>query len=284
MHWPASLGHSGRVAITPSDPPPPSGPAAGGEGPGIPGSGDAASGDAAASPPWRTAAFVAGVVAVVVLTIALAAAARDRGHGPSDTRTVSVAADSVRTVDLQAPPGRLNIITTQASQVTLSGPVHWTGRHAVLVTGPRLDDGVLHLAYRCAAHSPCTGRLRLVVPQHCGIVLRQPSGHVIMTGLAGPLQISAKSVDISATGLRSPSLAASITAGHLSAWFVSPPGRVGLTLVSAQAALHLPATVPYRVSQQVASGYVHAGIPQASNADRTITARINSGELELLSR
>jgi hypothetical protein len=77
---------------------------------------------------------------------------------------------------------------------------------------------------------------------------------------------------------------ASITSGHLSAWFVSPPGQVSLTLVAAQAALHLPATAAYRVSQQVTSGYVHAGIPQASNASRTITARIDSGELELLSR
>jgi hypothetical protein len=227
---------------------------------------------------------VVGVVAVVVLTIVLAAAARNRGHGPSDTRTVSVAADSVRTVDLRGPPGQLTILAAQTSRVTLSGPVHWTGRSAVIVNGPRLIDGVLHLGYRCAAHSPCTGRLRLVVPQHCGIVLRQPSGHVIATGLAGPLRITGRSVDISATGLRSPSLAAAITSGHLSAWFVSPPGRVGLTLVSAQATLHLPATVPYRISPQVASGYVRAGVPQASNADRTITARINSGELELLSR
>jgi hypothetical protein len=238
--------------------------------------------DTAAAPPWRTAAFVVGVVAVVLLTIVLAAAAR--GHGASDTRTVSVAADSVRTVDLQAPPGQLNIVAVQTSRVTLSGPVHWTGRYAVLVTGPRLADGVLHLAYRCAAHSPCTGHLRLVVPQHCGIVLRQPSGHVIATGLAGPLRISARSVDISATGLRTPSLAASMTSGHLSAWFVSPPGRVALTLVSAQATVHLPATVPYRLTQQVTSGYVQAGIPQASDAGRIIAARIDSGELELLSR
>jgi hypothetical protein len=115
-------------------------------------------------------------------------------------------------------------------------------------------------------------------------VLSQPSGHVIVGGLAAPLRISARSVDISATGLRSPSLAVSITSGHLSAWFVSPPGRVGLTLVSAQATLHLPPAVPYRVSQQVTSGFVNAGIPQASNSARTISARINSGELELRSR
>jgi hypothetical protein len=228
------------------------------------------------------AVFVVAVVAVVVLTVALAAAAR--GHGPSDTRTVSVAADSVRTVDLEGPPGRLNIVAAATSRVTLSGPVHWTGRDAVIVTGPRLAHGVLHLAYQCAAGSPCTGRLRLVVPQRCAIVLSQPSGHVIVAGLAAPLRISARSVDISATGLRSPSLAASITSGHLSAWFAAPPGRVGLTLVSAQATLHLPATVRYRVSQQVTSGFVSAGIPQASNSARTISARINSGELELISR
>ena len=155
-------------------------------------------------PPWRVAVFVLAVVAVVLLTIVLAAAARDRAHGPSATRVISVAAGSVRTVDLQAPPGQLSIEAARTGRVTLSGPVHWTGPSAVIVDGPRLTDGVLHLAYRCAAHSPCTG--------------------------------------------------------------------------------HLPSSVAYRVSQQVTSGYVNAGIPQASGAGRTITARVDSGEVELLSR
>ncbi|MDX6337910.1 MAG: hypothetical protein QOG05_5250 [Streptosporangiaceae bacterium] len=258
------------MAVTPPPGTPP---------PGGPGAGPTA---AAAQPPWRVAAFVLGVVAVVVLTIVLAAAARDRGQEPSATRIVSVSADSVRTVELQGPPGHLRIDAVRTSRVTLAGPVHWTGRSGVIVTGPRLAGGVLHLAYRCAAHSPCTGRLRLVVPQRCGIVLRQPSGHVTVSGLAGPLWISARSVDVSAAGLRSPSLAATITSGHLSAAFASPPRRVNVTLISAQATLHLPARAAYRLSQQVTSGYVHAGIPQAGDAGRTITARIDNGELELL--
>jgi hypothetical protein len=225
---------------------------------------------------------VAAVVAVVVLTIVLAAAARNRGQGPSATRKVFVAADSVNTVDLQGPPGQLSIDAARTGRVTLAGLVSWTGRSAVIVTGPRITGGVLHLAYRCAAHSPCSGRLRLVVPQHCGIVLRQPSGHVLMSGLAGPLRISARSADISAAGLRSSSLFAQITSGHLSAAFASAPRRISVTLISAQATLHLPATATYRLSQQVTSGYVHAGIPRASDSSRTIVARIDSGELELL--
>jgi hypothetical protein len=256
------------VAVTPPpDQPPPGGPAAGIA--------------AAALRPPRAATFVVAVVAIVVLTIALAAAARDR-HGAIATRMVAVAADSVRIVDLQGPPGQLSIDAVRTGRVTLSGPVHWTGRAAVIVTGPRIAGGVLHLAYRCAAHSPCTGKLRLLVPQHCGIVLRQPSGHVTVSGVGGPLRISARSVDISAAGLHSPSLAASITSGHLSATFAAPPRRVSVTLVSAQATLHLPASAAYRLSQRVTSGYVHAGIPQASDAGRTILARIDSGELELL--
>ncbi len=232
--------------------------------------------------PWRAPVFVLAVVAVLLLTLALAAAARTRGNGASATRMVSVAADSVRTVDLQGPPGKLRIDAVRTGRVTLSGPVNWTGRAAVMVHGPRLSHGVLYLAYRCAAESPCTGNLRLVVPRRCGIVLSQPSGQVIVTGVAGPLSVRVRSVDISATGLRSPTLTAVITSGHLSASFASAPHGVSVTLVSAQATLHLPATVSYRLSQQVTSGYLHAGIPQAADSARTITARIDSGELELL--
>lgn len=37
------------------------------------------------------------------------------------------------------------------------------------------------------------------------------------------------------------------------------------------------ATVSYRVSQQASAGYLHAGIPQASDATRVISARSTRG-------
>jgi hypothetical protein len=90
-------------------------------------------------------------------------------------------------------------------------------------------------------------------------------------------------VDISATGLRSPVLAAAITSGHLSATFLSPPRQLGVTLLSAQATVRLPTGSAYRLSQQVTSGYLHAGVPQSPSASRTISAQITSGELDLIS-
>ena len=120
-----------------------------------------------------------------------------------------------------------------------------------------------------------------MLPERTGLVLDQPSGHVLIYRLAGRLRITARSVNISASALRSPVLTAVITSGHLSATFLSPPRQLGVTLLSAQATVRLPAGSGYRLSQQVSSGYLRAGIPQSARASRTITARVTAGELDL---
>jgi hypothetical protein len=231
---------------------------------------------------WRSAAFLAGAVALVAVTAAAAASARGDSHGTGGmTRTVSVTAGSVRTVDLEAVPGQLTIVGVAGGRVTLTGQLDWTG-HAPVATTQLVRAHLLRLSYRCAQASPCTANWRLAVPWHTAIELRQPAGHVVVSGLAGPLRITARSVDVSATGLSSPWLQAAITSGHLDAAFDAPPRRVSVSLTSAQATLSLPGTAAYAVSAQVTAGYVHVGIPEAASATHTVTARVVSGELELL--
>jgi hypothetical protein len=235
--------------------------------------------------PLRRNLAIAGLVVAVMVVAALVTAARGAGPGRSATsRPVSLTARPAGTVTFQGTPGQVRIVGADTGQVRLTGQLDWT-RHAPVVVDRRTSGGrVLSLSYRCAAASPCTGTFRLVVPRHTAVVLRQPSGHVIVSGLAGPLRITARSVDISATGLRSPSLVAAITSGHLGATFAAAPRQVGITLTSAQATLWLPASTAYAVSQQVTAGYVHVGIPQAAASARTVTATVSSGELELLGR
>jgi hypothetical protein len=272
--WPHAGAIAGQCVLMPPSPPP-GGP---GAGPGP-----------APRPPrpwprsWRTRAIVIGVFAVAALT-ATAAAAASRGTGPGGrTQAVSVSAGSVTAVDLQGVPGQLTIAAAATGHVTLTGHLNWTGRAAAAgsVFSARR---VLHLSYRCAAASPCTADLRLVVPARTAITLRQPSGHVVISGLAGPLRITASSVNVSATGLRCPSLDAVITSGHLGATFDAPPREVGVSLTSAQATLLLPAGAPYAVTDQVISGYIHVGVPQDASAPRAVTAQIISGELDLQAR
>ncbi|HUA29542.1 MAG TPA: hypothetical protein VMC03_11710 [Streptosporangiaceae bacterium] len=234
---------------------------------------------------WRAPAFVIGVVALAaVASVALSAATGSTGPGQgARTSAVSVTAGSVSAVDLQDVPGQLTIVTSATGRVTLTGRLDWAGRGAAAGTQSR-SGRLLRLSYRCAAASPCTADLRLTVPRRTAITLRQPSGHVVMSGLAGPLRISASSVDIMATGLRCPSLDAAITSGHLGAWFGGAPRQVNISLTSAQATLWLPGGAPYAVTDQVTSGFIHVGVPQASGAPRSLTARITSGELDLQTR
>jgi hypothetical protein len=232
----------------------------------------------------RSVTLLATVAAFVAVTAAVSAAARGAGSGAvPKSGTVFVAAGSVATVDLVSVPGQLTIVGAATGRVTLSGPLDWTGHSPAATIGFAVGR-TLRLLYRCAAASPCTADWRLVVPWRTAVVLRQPAGHVVMSGLAGPLQIIAGSVDVSATGLRCPSLSAAITSGHLGATFDTAPRRVSVALRSAQATVWLPAGVAYAVSGQVTDGYLHAGIPQAAAAPRTVTARIVSGELDLLTR
>ena len=229
---------------------------------------------------WFTAAVVLGTVLVAVLVA--------RSRPAPGSVSVSVSAASVSTVVFDGPPGQLSITGEPAAsggQVTLTGQVHWVpGHRAAVAIGPRQSGHVLRLGYRCAAGSPCTGHLRLTLPERTALVLDQPSGHVVMYRLAGRLRINARSVDISASALRSPALTAVITSGHLSAAFLSPPRQLGVTLLSAQATVVLPRGAAYRLSQQVSGGYLAAGVAQSPTASRTITARITSGELGLVTR
>ena len=175
-------------------------------------------------------------------------------------------------MDLRGVPG----------QLTLTGQLRWHGQAPVAVVRLNPLTHVLRLSYRCAAASPCTGNYRLTVPGRPATVLDRPSGHLVVLGVAGPLRITAGRADVTAAGLRSPVLSAAITSGHLSASFDRPPRRISMVLTSAQATLRLPGSVAYRVSQDMTAGFVRVAIPHTATAARSVTARIASGELELL--
>jgi hypothetical protein len=212
----------------------------------------------------------------------LAAGGTQSGSGTS--HAISVITGPAATVELQAAPGQVTIVGSGTGVVTLTGQMNWAGHAPVAVA--RLDRvaGLLRLSYQCAAGSPCTGNYRLAVPWRTAVMLREPSGHVVISGLAGPLGITASHVDISATGLRSPSLRAAITSGHLSATFAAAPRHIAVALTSAQATLRLPPSAGYAIRARVTGGYMHVAIPRNDSAARTIAVRIDSGELELLTR
>jgi hypothetical protein len=197
-------------------------------------------------------------------------------------RTVHVTAGQVGSIIFEGVPGQVAIVGAGPGRVTLAGKLQGTrGAPTVQARLDRAADA-LTMSVRCAPAGSCTEHLLLTVPAGTAVAVRQPGGQLMLTNLAGPLRITAANADVRAGGLRSRDLSALITSGHLSAAFTSPPRQVSVTLASAQATLSLPADAPYRVTQQVTSGYVSVTVPRADDAARTVTARIHSGELALM--
>jgi hypothetical protein len=226
------------------------------------------------------AAACAAVATVLVATEDSGASGMAAGQaGP--TRGVHVTASGVGTIDFRGAPGQLTIVGAQSGQVILTGQLKGYGGAPAVETRFDRAARTLVVSVRCAPGTQCTQNLRLAAPAHTVTAVRQPGGQVVVTGLAGPLRITAVNVNVSASGLRSTDLDAVITSGHLTATFAAPPRRVGITLARAQATIRLPAITAYRVTQEVASGFVKVAVPEAGSATRTVTVRIDSGELAL---
>jgi hypothetical protein len=231
----------------------------------------------------RTAIVVAAVVAVAVVIVVAAVTAGGAARAAAKpSRAVSETAGPVGTVDFRGVPGQVTITAAHGGQVRLTGDLNWKSHARAATETARTTDGVLYLTSRCAAGSPCTENYRLAVPAHTAVVLDQTSGHVVVSGLDAALRITAEGTSISATGLRSPSLTATLRSAHLGVSFAGAPRQVSLTMTSAQATIHLPAAVRYLVSTQVRWGYVKVGVPQSATSSRHVTARLTSSELELL--
>ena len=237
----------------------------------------------------RARYFTIALVAVVILLFLLAVptvllkAWASPGH-PASTgaRGVSVSAAAAGTVYLQAPPGLLIVTGVPGGPARLTGQLHWSGRApAARVTAGQAGH-VLRLSYRCAAASPCTGNLRLTVPGQARLVLVLPAGRMVLSGLTGPVSITAANVSVRADGLRSPAFTAVIRSGQLAAGFAGPPRRVQVTLASAQATLRLPGGVGYAVSTQVSSGSVTVGVPRSAGSAYRVSARLDMAQLQLL--
>jgi hypothetical protein len=204
----------------------------------------------------------------------------------SDLRpqSVQVTASQVRTADIQGVRGNLAIAGsgTGAGPVTLSGSLNWIGQSPAVRAALDHATATLTVTITCAAGSPCTENLQLDVPSGTATSLRQSGGQITAENVAGPVSLITTGANITASGLRSPSLTAQLSSGQLTAAFSAPPIQVSVALDNAQATVRLPSSTGYQVTQQVSSGSADVKIPQASGTGHSVMVRLQSSELELL--
>jgi hypothetical protein len=205
--------------------------------------------------------------------ISASPAAPSPGGPLSGPVLTNLSAAGVDTVDIDGISGQ---VTITAAPDNVIGDV---GSNGSLLY--KLDSSTHTLRLYCSSGSCPADDYIVTIPEHVGLTLRQVSGQTTLTDLSGPVDITAASTSMSAAGLDTNSFTASITSGQLNATFNSVPRQVAITVVSAQATVHLPGDAQYAVTQHVTSGNVGVEIPQNPNARDTVDATVVSGQITL---
>jgi hypothetical protein len=241
------------------------------------------------TPPRRTSRslplLIAGGLSLVLVLLALAWHSSS-SHTTTSATSVQYAAGDVSTVELDGINGNLTVGVSNSSQITataqpvhgLSAPnltFHWNAasRTLALECSDSTDNGT---ATTCPATS-----YAVLVPAHVGVTLHEISGQASLSGLSGPVSVTASSADTSVRGLRTADFTAAITSGTLDASFATAPTHVSVSVTSAQASLQFPAGASYDVRQRSVSADIQVAIPQSSTSAHTVQVSATSGDINL---
>ena len=228
-----------------------------------------------------------GALALVLLAVLWHGTSDHGGTGAFSATRADYGSAGVETVQLEGFNGRLTVGVGDAGQIVATAQP-FDGREPP--TQKFTFDSATHtLTLACFAPGTAAGAVpcpatdySVFVPAHVGVVLRELSGQATLTGLSGPVSITASSADTTAQGLRTSDFTATITSGTLDASFDSPPAKVAVSVTSAQASLHLPGSVAYAVVRHTVSADIQVALPVSAASPHAVQATATSGEINLL--
>jgi hypothetical protein len=196
---------------------------------------------------------------------------------------LQVQANSGGTITIKAgPPGH----------VTLSSTLTW------LVRKPAVTQSLRRKIFRVGATCPkfdpfqdCEARVTISVPAGTAVQGAAGAGSLTVVGLSGPLHLTATSGSLLArnvsgpiwatalsgsvvarTGLRSPSLQASVSSGQISLIFSSRPHSATIIVGSGSATMTVPSGSRYRVVSSAGPGVLYLA-PGLSDAGSNLLVR-----------
>lgn len=252
------------------------------------------------SPSRRTALIAAAVLAAVVtVVVVLATAGHDHDRDSASTG-LPVARGGVDGASFHGPDADLLVldgvsgrvqVTADPGATTVTGT--FTGTDPARRSDVRTDlagpVGTRTLTVRCAVddgpYAPCAGELRLTVPSHTGLRLRQTSGDTVLTGLGGDLTVVTTSDHLTATGLHPRRATVTVTSGSADVAFTAAPDRVTAQVTSASAVLRVPvagADDGYAVTSSATSANVQVAVPRRDGSPHEVVVQAISGSASVV--
>ena len=201
------------------------------------------------------------------------------------TTTVTISRHIERVV-VRAGTGHVHLEGTEAPRVMVREQLQWLWRRPHVRTA--LHGSTLAVSASCPDTGPvnrCKADLDLAIPFDADVVVQGDSGDISAQRLAGHLQLTTNSGDVSGTDLNPISVRANTEAGDVSLAFTTPPVSVSANSDSGNVHVAVPAGGEYRVDATTDAGDVNVeGIVRNDRALRSISATAGAGDVTVQGR
>jgi hypothetical protein len=246
---------------------------------------------------WILVALATSAVLVLPVTVRVGLKA-DLRH--EQVRFRDYSASQVTAIEVSAPGASVTVRPVTAGRVTLASSESW------LLTRPFVrpvrHGKTLTVSVGCPQLNPfedCGVGLTIGVPASMRVQADVGAGSLSVSGLSGPLRVSATTGSItlthdtgpvqvqatagsiSAFGLTSPRVSAAVRAGSLRLQFATAPQSLALAVGSGSGRVALPHGSSYRITSH-GPGVLHVASGLAApGSERLLTARVGGGMITL---
>jgi len=201
------------------------------------------------------------------------------------TRAATISRHIERVV-VHADAGDVHLMGTDAPRVTVREQMQW------LLRRPRvrmaLRRGTLTVSGSCPDSGPvnrCRADLLLAIPFDADVVVRSNAGDVSADRLAGHLELSTDTGDVTGNDLNPAVARATTNAGNVDLGFTTEPVSVSASSDAGDVLVTVPAGGEYRVDATTDAGDVTVeGVVRNDRSRRSISAGANAGDVTVRGR
>jgi hypothetical protein len=185
---------------------------------------------------------------------------------------------SIATIDIDIATGDLVLSPGEPDTVSLTRRLHWS--YTKPTVEEHWDGQTLRVTGACRGVSfgpNCGVDYTVAVPPGIAIRAHTSTGDVLVRDLHGELQLSTDTGDIIASN----SVTASADTGDITLSFSAPPQAVSAGTDTGDVTLAVPPGDDYHVQAQTDTGDVGIAVQQNEGSARSITARTNTGDINI---
>lgn len=218
-----------------------------------------------------------------------------------ETRTSTDSFDGIRTIQLDTSFESVDVVASDGTTVDVDRRWTWSLKQPSVRTRQVGDRLVVSSSCPFSPGLPCTGRVQLVVPADVAVLGGSSDGHLLLSGLTGPLDVhnadggvelrdvtgrlrlSTSDGSVRAEGLASDQVTIDTADGSVQLSFATPPTTVRASTSDGSLEIVVPKDgTAYAVSVSVSDGSQDVDVPTDPESSRTIDVHTSDGSVRIL--